>query len=160
MPPADLPGWRIAQPVHYRTITAVTVLVAFALVGCGSSATSAGASSTAGFCDTYRPIKAKVNAARDQMNATPSPQTLQASFTTIVTQVKIGLDAAPPAAIKGDIQTFYDSMVKTQSQLSAVGYDSTKLKEPPAFQDPKSQQAGNAVDQWSHVNCGTPLSAE
>jgi hypothetical protein len=133
--------------------------VAFALVGCGS-ATSSGASSTAGFCDTYRPIKAKVNAARDQMNATPSSQTLQASFNTIVTQVKIGLDASPPAAIKGDIQTFYDAVVKTQSQLAAVGYDGTKLQEPLALQDPKSQQAGNAVDQWSHVNCGTPLSAE
>jgi outer membrane murein-binding lipoprotein Lpp len=156
---ADFSGWRIAQPVRGRAITAATVLSAFVLAGCGSSATSSGASGTAEFCGTFRPISAKVNAARDQINTTPSSQTLQASFSTIVTQVKMGLDASPPAAVKGDIQTFYDAVVQTQSQLAAIGYDLTKLQKPLALQDPKSLQAGKAVEQWSHVNCGTPLSA-
>jgi hypothetical protein len=154
--PAHLPGERITQPGHCRAITAAAVLSAFMLTGCGNSAASSGASSTAKFCDIYRPVSAKVNAARDHINATPDPQTLQASFNTIATQVKIGLDAAPPATVKNDIQTFYDAVVQTQSQLTAVGYDLAKLQKPLAVQEPKNLQAGEAVSKWAHTNCGTP----
>jgi hypothetical protein len=136
------------------------VLLACALAGCGSGAPPPGASSPAVFCDTFRPVRAKVNAARDQINATPSSQTLQESFNTIATQVKIGLDASPPTEVKGDIQTFYDAVVATQSQLAAIGYDITKLATPLTLQDPQAQQAGEAIEKWANVHCGTPLSTQ
>ncbi|MGH3765633.1 MAG: hypothetical protein ACRDS0_24950 [Pseudonocardiaceae bacterium] len=71
------------------------------------------------------------------------------------------LDSSPPAEIKNDLQTVYNTVVEAERQLAAVSFSITQLPSgPPATKNPNFQQAAKNVAQWAHSNCGTRLQTE